>query len=199
MNKSLKCIIFLGLVVIILYFADVTTIMKEAFDMNECVESAKDSAPECQYRSSHKKKWKECNKKQQKKHDKYVKEVISGKCGQMYFNNNFATSFSTDEEDENAKNIDINHPATVAWAVTETEENLRLARKGDKLLKPIMSWGPERRLLKHAGTSMLMRSFAPEQTKGTPSTFNDYYTYLMGEGEDDGEDDYGGDAGGGFF
>ena len=66
MNKSLKCIIFLGLVVVILYFADVTSIMKEAFDITECVESGKDSAPECQYRSSAKKNGKNVIKNSKK-------------------------------------------------------------------------------------------------------------------------------------
>ena len=129
MNKSLKCIIFLGLVVVILYFADVTSIMKEAFDMTECVESGKDSAPECQYRSSAKKKWKKCNKKQQKKHDRYINEVISHKCQQKMYNDSWKTSYSLDEEDENAKNIDINHPTILNWAVAETEETLKDQRE----------------------------------------------------------------------
>ena len=189
MNKSLKCIIFLGLVVVILYFSNISSIMKEAFDMTECIEAGKDSAPECQYRSSAKNEWKKCDKKQQKKYDNYVKEVVRGKCQQKYYNNAWETTYSTDDEDKNAKNIDINHPTTLAWAVAETEETLKDKRKGDKLLKPIMSWGPDRRLLKNAGTSMLAKFIDPD-AKGTPSTFNDYYTYLMGEGEDD--DDEGG-------
>tara|TARA_B100001142_G_scaffold144962_1_gene145904 strand:- start:8336 stop:8914 length:579 start_codon:yes stop_codon:yes gene_type:complete len=191
MNKSLKCIIFLGLVVIILYFADVTTIMKEAFDMTECVESGKDSAPGCQYRSSHKKKWKECNKKQQKKYDEYVNEVVGAKCQQKMFNDSWRTTLSTDEDDETAKNDQLNHPATLNWAVAETEETLRDQREGDKLLKPIMSWTTDgRKLLKHGGTSILGKIMAPKQSQGSPSTFNDYYTYLMGEGEDEDGDEY---------
>ncbi len=106
------------------------------------------------------------------------------------FNDSWKTGYSLDEDDENAKNTEINHPTTLNWAIAETEETLKDQREGDKLLKPIFSWGPERKLIKHAGTSVLQKIIAPKQTKDTPSTFNDYYTYLMGEGEDD--DDEGG-------
>tara|TARA_Y100000389_G_C17471074_1_gene530978 strand:+ start:8531 stop:9103 length:573 start_codon:yes stop_codon:yes gene_type:complete len=190
MNKSLKCIIFLGLVVIILYFADITTIMKEAFDMNECVEDSMDKAPECQYRSSHKKKWKECNKKQQKKHDRYVNEVAGAKCFQKYVNNSWKTNYVIDEEEEH-KNNDINHPNTLNWAVGETEEYLKEKREGDRLIKPIISWGPDRKLLQggNIGASILDKSMG---VKSDSNTFSSLYDYFLGEGEDD-------DDGGGYY
>jgi len=184
MNKSLKCIIFLGLVVVILYFANISSIMKEAFDMTECIEAGKDSAPECQYRSSSKNEWKKCDKKQQKKYDKYVNEVVGAKCQQKYYNKTWETELSTDDEDKKAKNKDINHPTTLAWAVEETEEYLKDKREGDKLLKPAMAWGQDRKLLKYAGSSVLEKEIDRERINN-PSIFNDFYTYLMGEGDDD--------------
>lgn len=188
MNKSLKYILFFGLIVIILYFADITTIMKEAFDMTECIESTKDSAPGCQYRSSAKKEWKDCKKKQQKKYDKYVNEVAYEKCMQKQMNHDWTTQMSTDEDGEN-KNRDINHPATLNWAVGETEEYLKAKKDGDKLVKPALAFGDARKYLKSGviGGSILDRIMG---IKTSGSTFDNMYTYLMGEGDED--DDEGG-------
>ena len=187
MNKSLKYILFFGLIVIILYFADITTIMKEAFDMTECIESSKDGAPGCQYRSSHKKEWGDCKKKQQKKYDKYVSKVAYDKCLQKMMNDSLVTTMSTDEEGEN-KNIDVNHPATLNWAVGETEEYLKDKREGDKVIKPILSFGDGRKFLTSGaiGGSILDR-IQGVKTSGT--TFDNMYSYLMGEGEDE-DDEY---------
>ena len=193
MNKSLKYIIFLVLLVIILYFSDISSIMKEAFDMTECVESTMDGAPECQYRTRSNLDWKGCNKKQQKKHDKYVKDVVRAKCQQKSFNDTWESEFVTDEEEEH-KNKDINHPATLNWAVGETEDYLKEKRRGDILLKPALSWS-DRKLLGggNIGASILEKAMGVKSETNTSGAF---YDFFLGEGEDDDDDD---DVGGGYY
>ena len=47
-----------------------------------------------------------------------------------------------------------------------------------------MAWGQDRKLLKYAGSSVLEKEIDRERINN-PSIFNDFYTYLMGEGDDD--------------
>ena len=106
-------------------------------------------------------------------------------------NDSWKTTYVIDENEEH-KNNDINHPNTLNWAVGETEEYLKEKREGDKLIKPIISWGPDRKLLAggNIGASILDKASG---VKSDTNTFSSLYDYFLGEGEDYDEE------GGGYY